>query len=413
MLQTPRRGEHTGSPLPPPSPRPWLRPLLSLLCVALAVAGLVRAAGSNPVAPAETTATFITALSQPAAEGFARATQPDSLHFPADFGPHPAYQTEWWYYTGNLHSADGRPFGFQFTLFRRALTPLSPPQSDAGEEGLSAWRTHQVYFAHFALSDITNQVFYHTERYSRGAAGLAGAQAEPYRIWLEAWEVAAQPDGRARLVAAADGYALELYLTPTLPPILHGQGGLSPKSAAPGNASYYYSLVQQQVEGKVTLGDETVAVSGLAWKDHEWSTSVLPPGATGWDWLSLQFSDGAALMLFQIRLADGSLEPASSGSWIAPDGRVTPLRLTEWTLRPTDFWHSPATAARYPIAWELAIPSLDLALTGAAQMPNQELNFPAGAYWEGAVAWEGERAGRPVTAQGYIELTGYADNTNR
>lgn len=390
-----------------PPPRRWLRPLLSLLFVLLAIGGLAQAARSNTPRPADISSTFITALSEPAAAGFARATEPNALRFPADFGPHPDYQTEWWYYTGNLASADGRPFGFQFTLFRRALTP--PLSSPPAAGNLSAWRTNQVYFAHFALSDIATETFYHSERYSRGAAGLAGAQAEPYHIWIEGWEVATQPDGRQRLTAIADGYALELTITQTMPPVLHGQGGLSPKSDAPGNASYYYSLVHQQVEGKVTLGEETVAVSGRAWKDHEWSTSVLPPGATGWDWLSLQFSDGAALMLFQIRLADGGLEPVSSGSWIAPDGRVTPLRLTEWTLRPTGFWRSPATGARYPIAWELAIPPLNLTLTGAAQMPNQELTFTSGAYWEGAVEWAGGKDGRPISAQGYIELTGYAD----
>ena len=44
--------------------------------------------------------------------GFARATDPTGLTFPDAFGAHPDYQTEWWYYTGNIQSVDGRPFGY-------------------------------------------------------------------------------------------------------------------------------------------------------------------------------------------------------------------------------------------------------------------------------------------------------------
>ena len=42
--------------------------------------------------------------------------------FPRDHFSHPDFQTEWWYYTGNLKSADGRRFGFELTFFRQAVT---------------------------------------------------------------------------------------------------------------------------------------------------------------------------------------------------------------------------------------------------------------------------------------------------
>ena len=41
--------------------------------------------------------------------------------FPRDHFSHPDYQTEWWYYTGNLRAADGHRFGFELTFFRQAL----------------------------------------------------------------------------------------------------------------------------------------------------------------------------------------------------------------------------------------------------------------------------------------------------
>ena len=337
--------------------------------------------------------------------GFARATQPDAIVFPRDLGPHDDYQTEWWYYTGNLTTADGRPFGFQFTIFRRALSPPGPT-GDAPAAG-SDWRSNQVYLAHFTISDIAADAFYPAERFSRGAAGLAGATADPYRVWLEDWTIAAVAPGQVRLTAHTDAVALDLTLTETLPPVLHGDGGLSQKGPEPGNASYYYSIVQQAAAGTVTAGGQAFDVTGRAWKDHEWSTSALSAGAIGWDWFSLQLDNGGALMLFEIRRADGTREALSSGSYIAPDGSVTPLALGDWTLEVTDTWTSPASGGEYPAGWRIAVPSLGLELSGRPLMADQELNLST-VYWEGAVGFSGTQDGAPISAQGYIELTGYA-----
>ena len=76
---------------------------------------------------------------------------------------------------------DGRRFGFQLTFFRRGLSPGAPPAS-----GLA---TNQIYFAHFALTDVAAGSHRSAERFSRGAAGLAGADARPFRVWLEDWTV--------------------------------------------------------------------------------------------------------------------------------------------------------------------------------------------------------------------------------
>jgi predicted secreted hydrolase len=345
-------------------------------------------------------------------EGFSRATDPNSIVFPDDLGAHPDYQTEWWYYTGNLQTADGRPFGYQFTIFRRALTPGEPepgslPANSVSEAAASDWRSNQVYLAHFTISDPAGEGFYPAERFSRGAAGLAGATAEPYRVWLEDWTIEEIAPGQVRLRAATGQTALDLVLTETLPPVLHGDGGLSPKGPEPGNASYYYSIVRQQAAGTVRVGAKTFDVTGLSWKDHEWSTSALPPGAIGWDWISLQLDDGSSLMLFEIRRDDGTLEATSAGSYITPDGEVIHLSLGDWTLEVTDTWTSPTSGGEYPAGWRITVPSIELELEGRPLMANQELNVST-VYWEGAVAFTGRLAGEPVSAQGYIEMTGYA-----
>ena len=360
-------------------------------------------------------------------DGFARATEPNAIQFPRDLGAHDDYQTEWWYYTGNLQTADGRPFGFQFTIFRRALTPEESTDftdfTDSEEKSVesvdsvdsvdsSSWRSNQVYLAHFTISDIAADAFYPAERFSRGAAGLAGAAADPYRVWLEDWSVEQVAPGQVRLRAqtgdvATGNVALDLVLTETRPPVLHGDGGLSQKGPEAGNASYYYSLIGQQAAGSVTVGAERFDVTGLAWKDHEWSTSALSDGAVGWDWVSLQMDDGGALMLFEIRRADGTRESLSAGTYVAPDGTLTHLSQGEWTLAVPDTWTSPTSGGEYPAGWRISVPSVGLELSGRPQMANQELNVST-VYWEGAVAFEGTRHGAPVAAEGYIELTGYA-----
>jgi predicted secreted hydrolase len=379
-------------------------PVLLLAMVAAAAYAWWRTAGANGNQPQ---ASLIPLLADKNAAGFARATESDAIAFPRDLGPHDDYQTEWWYYTGNVATEDGRPFGFMLTFFRRALTP--PQQAGPVVASASGWRTNQVYLAHFTISDIEGEVHYESERFSRGAAGLAGAQAQPYRVWLEDWYAEEQPDGQVRLFAQTDDVSLDLLLSETLPPILHGDGGLSPKGPEPGNASYYYSIIQQRAEGTIGLQGVDYGVSGQAWKDHEYSTSALSTGAVGWDWFSAQLDDGSGLMFFQIRRADGQLDPASSGAYIFPDGSTQELALGDWQLEVLDRWTSPRNGAEYPAGWRITIPDLELALTGQPLLADQELNVST-TYWEGATAFEGQRAGQLVSGQGFVELTGYAED---
>ncbi|MEJ2753704.1 MAG: carotenoid 1,2-hydratase [Chloroflexota bacterium] len=200
-------------------------------------------------------------------DAFARATVPGAVNFPRDLGPHEDYQTEWWYYTGNLQTEDGRDFGYQFTIFRRAIQPMSEvPQVD----NPSTWRSNQIYLAHFTVSDMGGDEFHVAERFSRGGAELAGAQAQPYYVWLEDWSVTEVEPGTVRIQADTQDVSLDLTLVETMPPVLHGDGGLSQKGPEPGNASYYYSIVRQATSGELVIGEETFQVDGLSWKDHEY-----------------------------------------------------------------------------------------------------------------------------------------------
>ncbi|MCP9930036.1 hypothetical protein KBY82_04475 [Cyanobium sp. AMD-g] len=376
-------------------------PLRSLL--ALAAVLLLGLAGPSPAGASSR----IQWGEVPAPEGFARALTPRQWRFPADFGAHPDHRTEWWYYTGNLETEAGRAFGYQFTIFRQALVPEAPPEQGSRGRG-SAWRTPQVYSAHFTVSDIATDTFLQEERFARGALGLAGAEADPYAVWLNDWRISAEGPERARLQASTGAMAIDLTLRQSRPPVLQGQDGLSRKGPEPGNASHYYSLVQQPTEGTITVAGHDHAVHGVSWKDHEFSTSALSPGTVGWDWFSAQFEDGSALMLYGLRREDGGKEPFSGGRWIDADGEVE-LGAEDYDLTVTATWRSPRSGARYPAAWTLAIPRLDVQLVITPQMADQELSTASATYWEGALRYGGHRGEQPLRGRGYGELTGYAD----
>jgi predicted secreted hydrolase len=371
--------------------------------IALLALGAALVAVRRPAAPAAYSANVVDFLSDASGQaGFARVTAPRPIVFPADAGPHPAYQTEWWYYTGNLADAAGRRYGFQLTFFRRALVPVAPPRP-------SAWAASQVYLAHFTVTDVPARAFHSAERLARGAAGLAGAQADPFRVWVETWSATAlgAVAGRVRLQAADGPVAIDLALDPTKPPALHGDRGFSRKGPQPGNASFYYSYPRLGATGVLSTATGTRPVTGTAWMDHEWSTSALATDQVGWDWFSLQLDDGRELMLFQIRQRDGGIAAESGGSLIGADGRVTPLAHAASTLVVTNHWTSPRTGGVYPAGWRVRVPGSALDLTVTPLTPDQELSTGL-RYWEGAVGIAGTADGRPVTGHGYVELTGYA-----
>jgi len=333
---------------------------------------------------------------------FARADAPRELAFPGDHGPHPRYRSEWWYVTGNLAAEDAREFGFQLTLFRFALTPQRPASP-------SRWATNQVYMAHFAVTDVAGGAHHAAERFSRGAVGLAGAQAAPFRAWLHDWRMRGTrwmfPLALRAMVEDDPEFAVDLVLEGGKPTVYQGEQGWSRKSAEPGNASYYYSRTRMPARGRVRVGGVRRAVSGNAWLDREWSTSALAEDQAGWDWFALQLEDGRDLMYYRLRRRDGSADPFSAGTVVGPEGGTRRLGWRDVRVEVLGHWTSPRDGTRYPARWRLQVPSAGIDVEVIPKVADQEMNLSV-RYWEGTVRarrWGGER---PI-GHGYVELTGY------
>jgi predicted secreted hydrolase len=324
------------------------------------------------------------------------------FEFPRDYFDHPDFQTEWWYYTGNLKSANGHRYGFELTFFRQAVS-RDPAQA-------AAWDVKDICLAHLALSDLDGQKFYHAERTNRAGPGIAGVSASSARIWNGNWQI--QWEGADQRLQAIDNqFQLHLTLHPEKPPAIHGENGVSQKSEGAGHASYYFSLTRLAASGQLELNGQTLNVTGLAWMDHEFFTHQLESGQIGWDWLSLQLEDNTELMLFRIRRKDGSLDPFSAGTYVDARGKSTHLRANDFNLQPLgESWTSPVTHATYPIAWKIVIPKLEIELEAQTSLATQEFAGKteiAPSYWEGAIQLGGHRGKSPLNGVGYLEMTGY------
>ena len=331
------------------------------------------------------------------------------FEFPRDHFAHPSFDSEWWYYTGNVSTASGRHFGFELTFFRRAR------EIEAAEP--SAWDLDQVWLAHFTITDTREERFVVDERINRSGPGIAGADASKRRIWNGNWSVEWRPGDEDRptqvLTAMNREAALRLTLVPRKPAVAHGRDGVSRKVAGdPRAVSHYLSFTRLEAAGTVSIGGDEFAATGLAWMDHEFFSDYPLEDKVGWDWMSIQLDDGADLMLFGLRDAEGGYGSDTTGTLVDAEGGA---RRIEWggvRLRPGRRWRSEATGAEYPVEWEVAIPGLELRLDIRPRIDGQEVHTEGGllpVYWEGAVLVSGEREGRPVSGVGYLEMTGYVE----
>lgn len=338
-----------------------------------------------------------------------KSAQPGwNYEFPRDHGPHREFKTEWWYATGNLSDEQGHEYGFQLTFFRQGIHPGKKPA------GSSRFRVMDLPFAHFAFTDVSGKTFRYYQRSSRGAFGEAGfgtpEKAGGRMAWMENWALEQLSDGSFHL--KSDGVteagverSVDLILTQDRPQLIHGHDGISPKSSVPSHASHYYSLTRLRASGSVMVDGKVHKVKGLVWFDHEWATNSLEAGETGWDWSGLHLSNGDDLMLFRIRNSENKTV-FLSGTLRDAQGMV--IDLHDLSMTPQGSWKSPHTGGLYPAGMEVIIPSRNLSLSLTPKLRDQELVLSPFAYWEGTVRGEGKCGTDPVTAEGYLELTGYS-----
>ena len=337
---------------------------------------------------------FLTDAFQPALPGYEFA-------FPRDHGSHPQYRTEWWYYTGHLRTAGGRRYGFEVTFFRAGVE-----RGGQADDKPTPWDLHDVMPAHFAITDVEGKDFRYYEKLNRASPFTADAAEGRLDVFNESWRAMTNPDGSWRLIAKEKNDAIDLTLRTRKPPAIHGQDGVSVKAQGVGFASHYYSMTRLEAVGTINGQRAT----GQAWMDHEFGSAVLRENQQGWDWYAIQLDNDAELMLYVIRRTDGTPDLTSSGSLVASDGRVIPIRREQMRITALSRWKSPKSGATYPMGWRVELPTFNVTLNVRPLRKEQELITGSSTritYWEGACDVSGSFGGVSVRGDAYVEMTGY------
>ncbi|QYJ78292.1 lipocalin-like domain-containing protein [Shewanella acanthi] len=343
---------------------------------------------------------------------FLAVTPNASLRFPQDHLAHNGFRQEWWYFTANLKTKNGEPLGLQWTQFRVALasefqvSQKNSLDATSSEDAQSDWATQQLYFAHSALTSQEQHLAH--EKWSRAHPKLANVNPSPYQIYLDDWRWQSESDDLfpATLKVRNSDFSFNLQLSSQAPLQLQGDNGFSIKSLDGEVASYYYSQPFIEVSGQIERNGHLEDVTGFGWLDREWSSQFLTKAQQGWDWFALRLDDDSTLMVFQLRNTSAAQSPQKgfySARRMFKDGtgrnitsRDNPKAIEMKALK----FHDTQTA-RYPVEWQISIPSEQIDLKVAPLNPNSSMALST-SYWEGPVSLNGSHSG-----VGYMELTGY------
>ena len=340
-----------------------------------------------------------------AEDNFWQTAQPNyRFNFPEDEASHPDYRIEQWAYSGHLSARDGRRFGYQLKFIRGGVNykPDNP----------SRWAIRDLFVTQFAITDIDSKQFKTAERINRAGVGWAGAVPKEFRLWNEDWEVRREKTKSVlHAISSEDGVGLELALEPGKPPVAHGEDGIFQKGFLALNASHFYSQPRMPTRGQLLFDGQRFEVSGTSNLDHEFGASFLEEGQAGWDYVAIELEDGADLMIYQLRLTDGSHDQYFVATLINADGKQESLKADEFILEPLALWVSPTSGGKYPVQWRVKIPGKQIELDAKAALNDQEFQTAQSlgvTYWKGSIEISGKRNGQTITGKGFLEMTGYA-----
>jgi predicted secreted hydrolase len=247
-----------------------------------------------------------------------------------------------------------------------------------------------------------------------GRVGTAGTTFDTAdtKLQLSNWTMERTENDRYEFYIPADTFKIRLIATPSQAPVLRGNRGFSAKGPSPELASYYYSRPQLNVTAQIEIEDKSsktkqgslIQHSGVGWLDHEWSSSLLMPGAVGWDWIGINLLNGGSIMAFRIRDQAGK---TLFSEWDHRDQKGQILeRHSNAIWEAIGQWNSPHSLANYPKSFLIRVGNQELRLK--TLMEDQEVDARAstgGFYYEGAVEMIQNQA---VIGRGYLELTGYS-----
>lgn len=332
-------------------------------------------------------------LRDPPSDG--QVTLPEDLFAQGDV------QTEWWYYTGHCVSESGREFGFELVFFKR--------RTDRDKMGIFPMMAvaNPMYFAHFAISDVTAQTFRyeHTRSFNKPFDLPVSMSETTCDVSLGDWSLREVAGKHLLHATFSDGLVFDAVLDPNKPVVLNGDGG-NGISRKKNGASKHFSYTRMIVAGQTSLNGELEKFTGTAWMDREFGSW----DQGNWDWFSIQFDDETELMIYQFRSESGDMNGDSTGTFVRQDGTCEYLERKDFEINVTDTWTSENTQAKYPSRWHVKVEKLGIDITIEPLIADQELDTRGSTmivYWEGVCKVSGTRGENPIGGRAYVELVGY------
>ena len=322
-----------------------------------------------------------------------RVTLPDDLFAKPDV------QTEWWYYTGHCSTATGRQFGFELVFFKR--------RTDLDRLGVVPMTVvaNPMYFAHFAISDVTAQTFRyeHIRSFNKPFDVPVSMSETTCDVRLGDWSLREIAGKHILHAAFEDGFVFDAVLESNKPVVLNGNGGITRKK---DGASKHFSFTRMNVTGQTSIDGKIEKFTGSAWMDREFG--IWAQG--NWDWFSIQFDDETELMIYQFSGEAEELNGSSTGTFVGRDGACEYLELKDYEIDVLSTWTSEKTGAEYPSRWHVSVEKLGIDIIIEPLIDDQELDTRGSTmivYWEGACKVSGTRDDKEVSGRAFVELVGY------
>ena len=323
-------------------------------------------------------------------------------------GPAP---TEWWWHVGTLKSADGRLFGFEVN----AAGFVSYAFSQLSITDVSGKKHYQQVNPVVPCPPDWAQYDLKQPWYVKlpGAEGSTSGAVSMTALTREYTPLHMQVVGSFMDKAHGTQCRIALTLRQQGPPLLvWGTGchlNVNPQGKTPlSRNNYYYSLTNLQASGTLTIGQETIAVTGLTWMDHEYGAFPQDTASTTVQWLlqDLQLANGIHLSNYtKVGATPVANKPISSNATILVPGQGS--RFVNTTTTPMDPFFISAKKVTYFLRYKIEITDSTSPIKGTFYVeslyPDQvliSLGTDLPDVYEGIGTCEAHLTGQPASVKG-------------
>ncbi len=317
------------------------------------------------------------------------------LSLPADHGPHPRAQTEWWHVHADLTDVET---GDEVHLFAGFVTERTDLDRVAGLPIAPIANPYHTAYVQI----VTERGGVERGRYSwpLGHARFEGDGLDlrqgPWRI---AWE-----EGAVAIEVGAGRQHLRLRLDPTRATTTPGDGG--PVEIVPGTRHLWYQDEGMVAQGRWRDRGTTRWVQGTAFFKHQWGR-LYDPDVQGFEWFSFDLDGERSVVVVKVHSSGQKDGPGSQAFITTGGGSPRRLDASQIDLSRTARWRSPASGASWPVQWRMSSDrELPMDLEVSALHKNQELvMFPA-AFYAGPIRVRGQFDGEEIDVVGFVEHVG-------